>query len=172
MAQFSLLCWRRVFLDPRFRRPCQKSEDIVKFFNRRGRSRKSRGILCRHRGGVQKQDQGKRCAGRKIQPRHADQFRTGFAELDSTRGLNSTSSPSAERTAAEHVQLRRRRLTPTPPARCTTTKACRNGARDSVAAFLTASGIDPARINAIGMGEKNPPSPNPYDPVTAVWKCG
>jgi len=35
----------------------------------------------------------------------------------------------------------------------------------SVAAFLTASGVDPSRINAIGMGEKNPRSPNPYDPV-------
>jgi len=35
----------------------------------------------------------------------------------------------------------------------------------SVAAFLTASGVEAGRINAIGLGEKNPRSPNPYDPA-------
>lgn len=35
----------------------------------------------------------------------------------------------------------------------------------SVAAFLTANGVEAARINPIGMGEKNPRSPNPYDPA-------
>ncbi|WP_318012684.1 MULTISPECIES: OmpA family protein [unclassified Mesorhizobium] len=35
----------------------------------------------------------------------------------------------------------------------------------SVAAFLTASGVEAARINAVGMGEKNPRNANPYDPA-------
>jgi OOP family OmpA-OmpF porin len=35
----------------------------------------------------------------------------------------------------------------------------------SVTAFLTASGVATARISAIGFGEKNPRSANPYDPV-------
>ena len=35
----------------------------------------------------------------------------------------------------------------------------------SVTTFLTSSGVDPARIKAIGMGETHPRSPNPYDPV-------
>ncbi|TGQ38402.1 OmpA family protein [Mesorhizobium sp. M00.F.Ca.ET.216.01.1.1] len=35
----------------------------------------------------------------------------------------------------------------------------------SVTAFLTSSGIEPARIKAIGLGETHPRNPNPYDPV-------
>ncbi|QPC95333.1 OmpA family protein [Mesorhizobium sp. INR15] len=35
----------------------------------------------------------------------------------------------------------------------------------SVTAFLTSNGIDAARINAIGLGESNPRSPDPYDPI-------
>lgn len=35
----------------------------------------------------------------------------------------------------------------------------------SVTAFLLSSGIEPSRINAIGMGETHPRNANPYDPV-------
>jgi OOP family OmpA-OmpF porin len=34
-----------------------------------------------------------------------------------------------------------------------------------VTAFLLSNGIEPSRINAIGMGETHPRNANPYDPV-------
>ena len=42
----------------------------------------------------------------------------------------------------------------------------------SVAAFLTASGVESARINAIGLGEKIRAAPTPTIRSTAGWKCG
>ncbi|UVK38469.1 OmpA family protein [Mesorhizobium sp. AR10] len=35
----------------------------------------------------------------------------------------------------------------------------------SVTAFLTSNGVEPARIKAIGMGETHPRNPDPYDPT-------
>jgi outer membrane protein OmpA-like peptidoglycan-associated protein len=36
---------------------------------------------------------------------------------------------------------------------------------DSVTQFLVSSGIDAARISAVGLGESHPRTPDPYDPV-------
>lgn len=36
---------------------------------------------------------------------------------------------------------------------------------ESVASFLMASGIETSRLNAVGMGEKNPRGKDPYDPI-------
>lgn len=35
----------------------------------------------------------------------------------------------------------------------------------SVAAFLTANGVQPARLEAVGLGKSHPRVANPYDPI-------
>ncbi|UVK44040.1 OmpA family protein [Mesorhizobium sp. AR07] len=145
--------------------PAQKSEDIVKFFAGAADLGKSRGICvgseeeCKSKSKANDGQTGKSSLDMLINFRldSAELDTTARAELDefakalkdnrlSTFSFVVEGYTDATGTVHHNEGLSQRRA-------------------KSVAAFLTASGIEPARINAIGMGERNPRSPNPYDPV-------
>jgi len=145
--------------------PVQKSEDIVKFFAGAADLGKSRGI----------------CVGTEEECKSKSKAKDGPAEKSSLDMLINFGLDSAalDTTARAELDEFAKAL---KDSRLSTFSFVVEGYTDatgtvhyneglsqrraqSVAAFLKAKGIEAARIDAIGMGEKNPRSPNPYDPV-------
>ncbi|MBZ9721041.1 OmpA family protein [Mesorhizobium sp. AD1-1] len=145
--------------------PVQKSEDIVKFFTGAADLGKSRGICIGTDEECKSKSKAKDAPAAKSSLDMLINFGLDSAELDTTARaelgefakalkdnrlstFNFVVEGFTDATGTVHYNegLSQRRA-------------------QSVAAFLTASGIEAARINAIGMGEKNPRSPNPYDPI-------
>ncbi|ADV15337.1 OmpA family protein [Mesorhizobium ciceri] len=143
--------------------PVQKSEDIVKFFAGAADLGKSRGICV---GSAEE------C---KSKSNDASAVKTGLDMLINF-GLDSAELDATARAELDEFAkaLKDNRLSTFSfvvegYTDATGTVHHNEGLSQrrakSVAAFLTASGIEPDRINAVGMGEKNPRSSNPYDPL-------
>lgn len=144
--------------------PAQKSEDIVKFFAGAADLGKSRGICV----GTEEECSGKTKAKGAPEKSSLDMlinFGLDSAELDAT----ARSELDEFATALKDKRLSTFSFVVEGFTDATGTVHYNEGLSQrraqSVAAFLTARGVEAARIDAIGMGEKNPRSPNPYDAV-------
>ncbi|WP_352619644.1 MULTISPECIES: OmpA family protein [unclassified Mesorhizobium] len=145
--------------------PVQKSEDIVKFFAGAADLGKSRGICV----GTEEQ-----CKSRtKAKDRPADKssldmlinFGLDSAELDATARAELAEFAKAlkdNRLSSFHFVVEGY-TDASGPANYNERLSQRRA--QSVTSFLTASGVEAARINSIGLGEAHPRSPNPYDAV-------
>jgi OOP family OmpA-OmpF porin len=145
--------------------PVQKSEDIVKFFAGAADLGKSRGICVGTEEECSGKTKAKDAQGEKSSLDMLINFGLDSAELDAT----ARSELDQFATALKDKRLSTFNFVVEGFTDATGTVHYNEGLSQrraqSVAAFLTASGVEAARINAIGMGEKNPRSPNPYDPV-------
>ena len=145
--------------------PVQKSEDIVKFFTGAADLGKARGICVGTEEECKSKTKAKDAKGEKSSLDMLINFGLDSAELDAT----ARSELDQFATALKDKRLSTFNFVVEGFTDATGTVHYNEGLSQrraqSVAAFLTASGVEAARINAIGMGEKNPRSPNPYDPV-------
>lgn len=145
--------------------PVQKSEDIVKFFAGAADLGKSRGI----------------CVGTEEECKSKTKAQDGPAAKSSLDMLINFGLDSAELDTTARAELDEFAKA-LKDSRLSTFSFVVEGYTDatgtvhyneglsqrrarSVAAFLTANGVEASRIDAVGLGERNPRSPNPYDPV-------
>ncbi|MER9838618.1 OmpA family protein [Mesorhizobium sp. M0145] len=145
--------------------PIQKSEDIVKFFAGAADLGKSRGI----------------CVGTEEQCKSKTKAKEGPADKSSLDMLINFGLDSAELDATARAELEEYAKA-LKDSRISTFHFVVEGYTDasgpahynerlsqrraqSVTSFLTSSGIEADRINAIGLGEAHPRSSNPYDAV-------
>ncbi|MBZ9967093.1 OmpA family protein [Mesorhizobium sp. BR1-1-2] len=145
--------------------PARKSEDIVKFFAGAANLGKSRGICvgseeeCKSKRTPDAQEGGKSNLDMLIN------FGLDSAELDATARAELEEFAKA----LKDNRLSTFNFVVEGYTDATGTVHYNQGLSQrrakSVAAFLTASGIEPARINAVGKGENNPRNANPYDPA-------
>ncbi|TPJ41389.1 OmpA family protein [Mesorhizobium sp. B2-6-5] len=148
-----------------FADPVRKSEDIVKFFADAADLGKSRGICvgseeeCKSKSNVNAKQGGKTNLDMLIN------FGLDSAEIDATARAELEEFAKA----LKDNRLSTFTFVVEGYTDATGTVHYNEGLSQrrakSVAAFLTASGIEPTRINAVGMGEKNPRNANPYDPA-------
>ncbi|WFP62591.1 OmpA family protein [Mesorhizobium sp. WSM4904] len=144
--------------------PLQKSEDIVKFFTGAGNLGASRGICV----GTEEECKSKN-------EKNAAPNKTGL-DMMINFGLDSAQlDPTARAELDEFAKaLKDNRLSTfsfvveghtdaSGPDRYNQDLSQRRA--QSVAAFLTANGIQAARLEAIGLGKSHPRVANPYDPV-------
>ena len=142
--------------------PLQSSEDIIKFFT-------STASLCQSRG---------ICVGTEDECKSTTEAPAKKAGLDMliNFGLDSaTLEPDAQAKLDEFAKaLKDSRLNSLSFAVEGYTDASGSTAYNeglsqrrakSVTAFLLSRGVEPSRLSAIGMGENNPRSADPYDPV-------
>ncbi|UCI07117.1 OmpA family protein [Mesorhizobium sp. B1-1-8] len=155
-----------------FADPLQKSEDIVKFFTGAGNLGASRGICV----GTEEECKSKTDkSGAAEQKSGAAEQKTGL-DMMINFGLDSAQlDPTARSELDEFAKaLKDNRLSSfsfvveghtdaSGSARYNQELSQRRA--QSVAAFLTANGVDAARLEAIGLGKTHPRSANPYDPV-------
>lgn len=172
VGQFSLCVGGRVFLDPRFRRPCAEIRRHREVFAGAADLGKSRGICVGTEEECKSKSKAKDAPGEKSSLDMLINFGLDSAELDTTARaelgefakalkdnrlstFNFVVEGFTDATGTVHYNegLSQRRA-------------------QSVAAFLTASGVEAARINAIGMGEKTRAAPTRTIPSTAASKCG
>ncbi|MBZ9794847.1 OmpA family protein [Mesorhizobium sp. ES1-4] len=145
--------------------PLQKSEDIVKFFAGSGNLGASRGICvgteeeCKSK--AEKTGEPQKGAGLDMMINFAldsaqlDQ--TARAELDEfAKALKDNRLSTFSFVVEGHTDA-------TGPDRYNQDLSQRRA--QSVAAFLTADGVEAARLEAIGLGKSHPRVANPYDPV-------
>ncbi|BCG93557.1 OmpA family protein [Mesorhizobium sp. 131-2-1] len=148
-----------------FADPLQKSEDIVKFFAGVGNLGASRGIC------VGTEDECKS----KAETKNAPAQKTGL-DMMINFGLDSAQLDTTARTELDEFAkaLKDQRLSSfsfvveghtdaSGSSRYNQELSQRRA--QSVAAFLTANGVQAARLEAIGLGKTHPRSANPYDPV-------
>ncbi|PZV35686.1 OmpA family protein [Mesorhizobium kowhaii] len=155
-----VFCSTHAFADP-----VQKSEDIVKFFAGAADLGKSRGICVGSEEECKSKSKASDAPGGKTGLDMMINFGLDSAELDTTARAELGEFAKA----LKDNRLSKFNFVVEGYTDATGTVHYNEGLSQrraqSVAAFLTASGIETARINPIGMGEKNPRSPNPYDPV-------
>ncbi|MER9326563.1 OmpA family protein [Mesorhizobium sp. M0152] len=148
-----------------FADPVQKSEDIVKFFAGAADLGKSRGICVGTEEECSGKTKAKDAPAEKSSLDMLINFGLDSAELDAT----ARSELDEFATALKDKRLSTFSFVVEGFTDATGTVHYNEGLSQrraqSVAAFLTARGVEAARIDAIGMGEKNPRSPNPYDAV-------
>ncbi|MDX8507932.1 OmpA family protein [Mesorhizobium captivum] len=144
--------------------PLQKSEDIVKFFTGAGNLGASRGICV----GTEEECKSKN-------DKNAGPSKTGL-DMMINFGLDSAQLDQTARTELDEFAkaLRDNRLSTfsfvveghTDASGSTRYNQDLSQRRaQSVAAFLTANGVQAARLEAIGLGKSHPRVANPYDPV-------
>ncbi|WP_292322171.1 OmpA family protein [Mesorhizobium sp.] len=144
--------------------PLQKSEDIVKFFTGQGKLGASRGICV----GTEEECKSKN-------DKNAAPTKTGL-DMMINFGLDSAQlDPTARAELDEFAKaLKDNRLSTftfvveghTDASGSTRYNQDLSQRRaQSVAAFLTANGVQAARLEAIGLGKSHPRVANPYDPV-------
>ena len=145
--------------------PVQKSEDIVKFFAGAADLGKSRGICVGSEEECKSKSKAGDTAGQKSGLDMLINFGLNSAELDTTARaeLGEFANALKDNRLSTFNFVVEGYTDASGSARYNEGLSQRRA--QSVTAFLTASGIETARINPIGMGEKNPRSPNPYDPV-------
>jgi OOP family OmpA-OmpF porin len=145
--------------------PVQKSEDIVKFFAGAADLGKSRGICVGTEEECKSKTKAKDAPGEKSSLDMLINFGLDSAALDTTARAELDEFAKA----LKDSRLSTFSFVVEGYTDATGTVHYNEGLSQrrakSVAAFLTASGVEASRINAVGMGEKNPRSPNPYDPV-------
>ncbi|MER9293239.1 OmpA family protein [Mesorhizobium sp. M7A.T.Ca.TU.009.01.3.2] len=145
--------------------PVQKSEDIVKFFAGAADLGKSRGICVGTEEECKSKTKAKDAPAEKSSLDMLINFGLDSAELDAT----ARSELDEFAKALKDRRLSTFNFVVEGYTDATGTVHYNEGLSQrraqSVAAFLTANGVEAARINPIGMGEKNPRSPNPYDPA-------
>ncbi|MDX8500483.1 OmpA family protein [Mesorhizobium sp. VK4C] len=144
--------------------PLQKSEDIVKFFAGQGNLGASRGICV----GTEEECKSKN-------DKNAGPTKTGL-DMMINFGLDSAQLDQTARTELDEFAkaLKDNRLSTfsfiveghTDASGSTRYNQDLSQRRaQSVAAFLTANGVQAARLEAIGLGKSHPRVANPYDPV-------
>lgn len=143
--------------------PLQKSEDIVEFFEGASEFGPSRGICV----GTEDECNGKKneAPAEKLSLDMLINFDLDSAELDATaraeldefaKALKDSRLSALDFVVEGHTDA-------SGPAQYNEGLSERRAR--SVTTFLTSNGIDPARINATGMGETSPRNPDPYDPA-------
>ena len=144
--------------------PLQKSEDIVKFFAGAADLGKARAICVGTEDECKSKTKAKETPPEKTSLDMLINFGLDSAELDTT----ARTELSEFAKALQDSRLSSLDFVVEGYTDATGTVDYNEGLSQrrakSVAAFLTASGVEPARINAIGLGEKNPRNPDPYDP--------
>ena len=145
--------------------PVQKSEDIVKFFAGAADLGKSRGICVGSEEECKSKSKANEAPAEKSSLDMLINFGLDSAELDTTARaeLNEFAKALKDNRLSTFSFVVEGYTDATGTVHHNEGLSQRRA--KSVAAFLTANGIEAARINAIGMGEKNPRSPNPYDPL-------
>ncbi|MFD2055378.1 OmpA family protein [Mesorhizobium calcicola] len=155
-----VFCSTHAFADP-----VQKSEDIVKFFAGAADLGKSRGICVGSEEECKSKKKANDAPAEKSSLDMLINFGLNSAELDTTARAELGEFAKA----LKDNRLSTFSFVVEGYTDATGTVHYNEGLSQrraqSVAAFLTASGVEAARINPIGMGEKNSRSPNPYDPV-------
>lgn len=145
--------------------PLQKSEDIVKFFAGAADLGKARGICVGTEDECKSKTKAKEAPPEKTSLDMLINFGLDSAELDTTAraelGEFAKALKDSRLSSLDFVVEGYTDATGT----VNYNEALSQRRAKSVAAFLTASGVEPARINAVGLGEQNPRSPDPYDPV-------
>ncbi|MFA6153338.1 OmpA family protein [Mesorhizobium sp.] len=145
--------------------PVQKSEDIVKFFAGAADLGKSRGICVGTEEECKSKTKAKDEPAEKSSLDMLINFGLDSAELDTTARAELDEFAKA----LKDSRLSTFSFVVEGYTDATGTVHYNEGLSQrrarSVAAFLTASGIEASRIDAIGLGERNPRSPNPYDPL-------
>jgi OmpA-OmpF porin, OOP family len=145
--------------------PVQKSEDIVKFFAGAADLGKARGICVGTEEECKSKTKAKDAPAEKSSLDMLINFGLDSAELDAT----ARSELDEFAKALKDSRLSTFSFVVEGYTDATGTVHYNEGLSQrrarSVATFLTANGVEAARINPIGMGEKNPRSPNPYDPA-------
>ena len=154
-----------VFLDPCFRRPCSEIRRHCEVFCRAADLGKSRGICVGTEEECKSKTKAKDAPGEKSSLDMLINFSLDSATLDTTARAELDEFAKA----LKDSRLSTFSFVVEGYTDATGTVHYNEGLSQrrakSVAAFLTASVVEAGRINAIGMGEKNPRSPNPYDPV-------
>ena len=145
--------------------PLQKSEDIVKFFTGPGSLGASRGICV----GTEEECKSKADkAGAPTQKTGLDMM-INFA-LDSAQ-LDQTARSELDEFAKALEDNRLSRFSFVVGGHTDATGSdlynqdLSQRRAQSVAAFLTANGVQPARLEAVGLGKSHPRVANPYDPI-------
>ena len=145
--------------------PLQKSEDIVKFFTGPGSLGASRGICV----GTEEECKSKADkAGAPTQKTGLDMM-INFA-LDSAQ-LDQTARSELDEFAKALEDNRLSRFSFVVEGHTDATGSdlynqdLSQRRAQSVAAFLTANGVQPVRLEAVGLGKSHPRVANPYDPI-------
>jgi OOP family OmpA-OmpF porin len=145
--------------------PVQKSEDIVKFFASAADLGKSRGICVGTEEECKSKSKASDASGDKSSLDMLINFGLDSAELDTTARAELDEFAKA----LKDSRLSTFNFVVEGYTDATGTVHYNEGLSQrraqSVAAFLTANGVEAARINAVGLGESHPRSPNPYDPL-------
>jgi outer membrane protein OmpA-like peptidoglycan-associated protein len=145
--------------------PLQKSDDIVKFFAGAANLGQSRGICVGTEDECKSKSETKDAPAKKSSLDMLINFGLDSAELDAT----ARSELDEFAKALKDSRLSTLSFVVEGYTDASGTVRYNEGLSQrraqSVTAFLTSSGVEAARIKAIGMGEKNPRSPNPYDPA-------
>jgi outer membrane protein OmpA-like peptidoglycan-associated protein len=159
LALATVLFSTHVFADP-----LQKSEDIVKFFAGQGNLGASRGI-CVGTEEECKSKNDKNAAPNKTGLDMMINFALDSAQLDQTarteldefaKALKDSRLSTFSFVVEGHTDA-------TGSDRYNQDLSQRRA--QSVAAFLTANGVEATRLEAIGLGKSHPRVANPYDPV-------
>ncbi|WP_200911778.1 OmpA family protein [Mesorhizobium sp. 1M-11] len=145
--------------------PLRKSEDIIKFFTGQGSLGVSRGICV----GTEEECKGKGQKTGMTPPKAGLDMMINFA-LDSAQ-LDQTARSELDEFAKALGDGRLSTFSFVVEGHTDATGTDRYNQdlsqrrAQSVAAFLTANGVEPARLQAIGLGKSHPRVANPYDPV-------
>lgn len=145
--------------------PLRKSEDIIKFFTGQGSLGISRGICV----GTEEECKSKGQKTGTTPPKAGLDMMINFA-LDSAQ-LDQIARSELDEFAKALGDDRLRTFSFVVEGHTDATGTDRYNQdlsqrrAQSVAAFLTANGVEPARLKAIGLGKSHPRVANPYDPV-------
>lgn len=145
--------------------PTQKSEDIVKFFAGAGNLGAARGICVGTEEECSSKSETNKAPAKKSSLDMLINFGLDSAELDATARseLDEFAKALKDSRLSTLSFVVEGYTDASGSARYNDGLSQRRA--QSVTAFLTSSGVEAARIKAIGMGENNPRAPNPYDPV-------
>jgi outer membrane protein OmpA-like peptidoglycan-associated protein len=159
LALATVLFSTHVFADP-----LQKSEDIVKFFAGQGNLGASRGI-CVGTEEECKSKNDKNAAPNKTGLDMMINFALDSAQLDQTARteLDEFAKALKDNRLSTFSFVVEGHTDATGTDRYNQDLSQRRA--QSVAAFLEANGVEPARLEAIGLGKSHPRVANPYDPV-------
>jgi OOP family OmpA-OmpF porin len=145
--------------------PIQKSEDIVKFFGGASALGPSRGICVGTDEECKSKGETKEAPAEKASLDMMINFGLDSAELDTTARteLDEFAKALKDSRLSSLNFLVEGYTDASGSARYNEGLSERRA--QSVTAFLTSNGIDPARVKPIGMGETHPRNANPYDPI-------
>lgn len=144
--------------------PLQKSEDIVKFFTGAGNLGASRGICVGTEEECKSKNE-KDAAPNKTGLDMMINFGLDSAQLDQTARaeLDEFAKALKDNRLSTFSFVVEGHTDASGPDRYNQDLSQRRA--QSVAAFLTANGVQAARLEAIGLGKSHPRVANPYDPV-------